>query len=74
MAFEVVPLDNAEFAVIVGCATPGRAEFDSAEFNGTEMDNGKLDGAVPPNIPVEANGIGLGKVFEGPVNVGPVIG
>ena len=74
MAFAVVPLDNAEFAVIVGRATPERAEFDSPEFNGTEMDNGKLDGAVPPNTPVEANATGFVKGFERPVDDGPVIG
>lgn len=74
MAFEVVPLDNAEFAVTVGCAEPGRAEFDSTEFNGTEMDNGKFDGAVPLNTPVEADAIGFAREFEGPEDVGPAIG
>ena len=73
MAFELVPLDNTEFAVIVGCATPG-TEFDGAELNGTEMENGKLDGAVPPNIPVEPNGTGFGKELEGPEAVGLVVG
>ena len=74
MAFAVVPLDNAGFAIIVGRATPERAEFDSAEFNGTEMENGKFDGAVPPNTPVEANATGFVKGFEGPVDFDPVIG
>ena len=74
MAFEVVPLDSAEFAVIVGCAEPGRAEFDGAEFNGTEIENGRFDGAVPVNTPVGAGAIGFAKEFEGPEAVGPVVG
>ena len=73
MAFELVPLDNAEFAVIVGCAEPG-SEFDAAEFNGTEMGTGRFDGAVPLNPPVEADAIGFAKEFEGPEDVGPVVG
>ena len=74
MAFEVGPLDNDEFAVIVGCAELGRGGFDSAEFNGTEMDNGKFDGAVPPNTPVEADALGFVKEFEGPEAVSLVVG
>ncbi len=74
MAFEVVPLDNAELAVMVGRAEPGRPEFDSAVFNGTDIDNGRFDGAVPPDTPVEANAIGLVKELEDPKDVGPEIG
>ena len=74
MAFEDVPLDNAEFAVMVGCAEPGRVGFDSGEFKGTEMDNGKLDGAVPSNTPVEANAICVVKEVESPGAVCLVVG
>ena len=73
VAFELVPLDNAEFPVMVGCATPG-IEFDGAEFNGTEMENGRLDGAVPPNMPVEPKGTGFGKGLAGPEAVVLVVG
>ena len=72
MAFELVPLD-AGFTVTVGCAEPG-SEFDTAEFNGTEMEKGKFDGAVPLNTPVEADAIGFAREFEGPEDVGPMIG
>ena len=73
MAFDLVPLDNAEFAVIVGCATPG-TKFDGAEFNGTEMENGRLDGAVAPNIPGEVDKTGFRRKLEAPEAVGRVVG